>query len=428
MVISPLEQLISELVTQPSLKSTKVQNLDFSKLLRCQTWRKSRTKCSLSGSQMCNLESLAFFWLRIIYGEAPHFSLRSQVLCFLLLGPAIFVGWETANSCQYVPRFTCFIIFPNLIVFPWIFISTGANLVQLCCKFAPLRCQFDACLVLVWCHFGATLMQVSWIDIIAPILLTACKNNIGEAPGQHQTSTKLASNCHQSGTKVASNEHQTGTKLALVDLKFHEKSMRFRSFWRKTIMTCNNFGIFSRDNVMSPMRSKGHYLKKKWEKTKPKFDCQLWTCLWSVVLVPQNAFRAQVYLIYLPLKRPFSAPTFFGATSKREQQTWLPTIHKSNFEDPRNCFLRKRNCQLLPKKWEVQVKGKTELGCHGPKKNEFPTLRPKCMETKKMICNHGPFFGCPSREEEHRSFPTLCQKKWESQVDKNKNAWVPSVV
>ena len=318
--------------------------------------------------------------------------------------------------------------FPIWLFFPWIFISTGANLVQLCCKFAPLRCQFDACLVLVWCHFGATLMQVSWIDIIAPILLTACKNNIGEAPGQHQTSTKLASNCHQSGTKVASNEHQTGTKLALVDLKFHEKSMRFRSFWRKTIMTCNNFGIFSRDNVMSPMRSKGHYLKKKWEKTKPKFDCQLWTCLWSVVLVPQNAFRAQVYLIYLPLKRPFSAPTFFGATSKREQQTWLPTIHKSNFEDPRNCFLRKRNCQLLPKKWEVQVKGKTELGCHGPKKNEFPTLRPKCMETKKMICNHGPFFGCPSREEEHRSFPTLCQKKWESQVDKNKNAWVPSVV
>ena len=158
------------------------------------------------------------------------------------------------------------------------------------------------------------------------------------------------------------------------------------------------------------MRSKGHYLKKKWEKTKPKFDCQLWTCLWSVVLVPQNAFRAQVYLIYLPLKRPFSAPTFFGATSKREQQTWLPTIHKSNFEDPRNCFLRKRNCQLLPKKWEVQVKGKTELSCHGPKKMNSRHWGPSAWKQKKWFATMGRFLDAQA-ERKNTDPSQLCAKR-----------------
>jgi hypothetical protein len=36
----------------------------------------------------------------------------------------------------------------------------GASLVQVCCKLAPLVCNFDASLMPLWCNFDASLMPL----------------------------------------------------------------------------------------------------------------------------------------------------------------------------------------------------------------------------------------------------------------------------
>ena len=77
-------------------------SMSFSKVSKSQNWRLSCTKCSFSGSHLSPLESLAFLWLRRLYGgssKTSHFR-RSQ---------SVTVGGSLARNARFEAPPTCFV-------------------------------------------------------------------------------------------------------------------------------------------------------------------------------------------------------------------------------------------------------------------------------------------------------------------------------
>ena len=117
-----------------------------------------------------------FFWFHF---PGPSTKVGSAVISSLLLGPPIFLAhWWHSSSVFSLTSFLLYrLLFHDFFMdLSWIFHdllwifqrffmkfhgwfmdfsskfwSTGASLVHICCKLAPLVCNFDANLMPVWC-------------------------------------------------------------------------------------------------------------------------------------------------------------------------------------------------------------------------------------------------------------------------------------
>ena len=84
---------------------------------KCQTWRKSRTKCSFCCTHVSRLESLVFLWRRRVYGGSSalhslHFTLHTLHFALPLLTPHSTL--YTPHSTLYTPHSTLYTLHSSL--------------------------------------------------------------------------------------------------------------------------------------------------------------------------------------------------------------------------------------------------------------------------------------------------------------------------